>query len=179
MQLVSTSVGGRFEGNECWWIVLPRSHWLTGIVQLITGWHRLTRSGYRCAAGTRSLLATDLCAGIARLKNFRLVHNFPTEWRRFPRLLVADATQVVAALQPGPPPAHHCADIMKREPCRLRMLKFHFGDFLATVGGVLRTAIAASTKIKEATLSNGQRRLFLFLAYCNRSASEKQKQFTS
>ena len=91
------------------------------------GWHRLTRSGYRWAAGPRSLLAVDNRRRFAESKNCLLVCHFQTERNHFPRLLVADATRVVAALQPGPPLRGLCWSFANRitcftqEPCNFQL----------------------------------------------------------
>ena len=80
---------------------LVQQQWIS--VFTCPGWHRLTRSGYRCAAGTRSLLAADNHRRLIEFRNRLLVCSIHPERKHFPRLLVAEATRVVAALQPGPP----------------------------------------------------------------------------
>ncbi len=89
---------------------LVQQQWI--ILFTCPGWHRLTRSGYRCAAGTinflcaagtRRLLAADNHRRLIEFRNRLLVCSIHPERKHFPRLLVAEATRVVAALQPGPP----------------------------------------------------------------------------
>jgi len=80
------------------------------------GWHRLTRSGYRCAAGRRRLLAVGNRRRFAEWRSCLLVCNVRPERKHFPRLLVADATQVVAALQPGASLRRLCRPMVIRSP---------------------------------------------------------------